>query len=361
MPSSPVKSYPVHSFFCGDHVDVDVRGYVSITFVPALLRTSELHKDTPNANWQYKVQNKTTPYKLTTDASGRRIDGAYSGKPICADNASNLDPHSPDYSEQYDPGRHALFPATPSKSFSSPAEKWDTPCNTKLASPALSVQEETELSPRLTHYIEEGIVPESPVLEVSHQKLETNRAADVCFVSKVGSSKAHTQGNGPGSHDGSLSFGEKGQFPAGFTEVLGLPRYNVLDQTQAEAEEPSNVKICSSAARTPRANLLCDSLSDDWQVKSVAGDTSGSVQQAPKYRRLCKYGEKIKRVPSMSLDERYDGYGGRQCDVANKSMLNQMEHARGELLFSHSNCLILKLSLILLMSQCCISLSHHNL
>ncbi|XP_051179872.1 DEAD-box ATP-dependent RNA helicase FANCM isoform X1 [Lolium perenne] len=327
--SSPVKKYPLHSFFCGDYVAVDIKGYVSITFVPAVLRTSEFHKDTQNVNWQYKVQNKTAPYKLTTEVSGPRTDGAYSSKPIFADNASNLDPHSPDYSEQYDPGRHVLFGTTPSKSFSSPTEKWGTPCNTKLASPALSVQEDTELSPRLTHYIEEGIVPESPVLEASHQRLETERASDVCFVPKVDYSKAHTQGNGPGCHDGSLSFGEKGQFPAGVTEVLGLTRDNVLGQTQVEAEEPSNVKICSPAARTPTANLLCDSLSDDWQVKSVAGDTSGSVQQAPKYRRLCKYGEKIKRVPSMSLNDRYDGCGGRQCDVTNKSMPNQMGHARG--------------------------------
>ncbi|KAM0842711.1 hypothetical protein ACQ4PT_058168 [Festuca glaucescens] len=327
--SSPVKTYPLHSFFCGDYVAVDIKGYVSITFVPAVPRTSGFHKDTQNVNWQYKVQNKMAPYKLTTDVSGPRTDGAYSSKLIFADNASNLDPHSPDYSEQYDPGRHVPFCTTPSKSFSSPTEKWGTPCNTKLASPALLVQEDTELSPRLTHYIEEGIVPESPVLEVSHQKLETDRASDVCFVPKVGYSKAHTQGNGPGCHDGSLSFGEKGQFPAGVTEVLGLTRDNVLDQTQVEAEEPSNVKICSPAARTPTANLLCDSLSDDWQVKSVAGDTSGSVQQAPKYRRLCKYGEKIKRVPSMSLNDRYDGYGGRQCDVTNKSMPNQMGHARG--------------------------------
>uniref|UniRef100_A0ACD5X537 Uncharacterized protein n=1 Tax=Avena sativa TaxID=4498 RepID=A0ACD5X537_AVESA len=320
VPSSPVKKYPVHSFFCGDYVAVDVRGYVSITFVPALPRTSEFHKDTRNVNWQYKVQNKTTPYKLTTDVSGPRTDGTYSSKLIFADNASNLDPHSPDYSEQYDPGRHPL-PATPS----SPTEKWDIPCNTELSTPALSLQEDTELSPRLTHYIEEGIVPESPVLEVTHQKLEIDRAADLCFVHKVGSSKAHTQGNGRGCHDES-SFGEKGQFPAQVTEVLGLPRDNVLDHTQAEAEEPSNVKICSPAARTPTENLLCDSLSDDCQVKSVAGDTSGSVLQAPKYRRLCKYGEKIKKVPSISLN---DGYGGGQCDVANKSMPNQMGHARG--------------------------------
>ncbi|CAM0874689.1 unnamed protein product [Alopecurus aequalis] len=329
VPSSPVKKYPLHSFFCGDYVAVDVRGYVSVTFVPALSRTSEFHKDTQNVNWQYKVQSKKTPCKLTTDVSGPRTDGAYSSKPIFADNASNLDPHSPDYSEQYHPGRHVLCPASPSKPFSSPTEKWDTPCNTKLASPALSVQEDMELSPRLTYYIEEGIVPESPLLEVSHQKFEKDTAADVCFVPKVGSSKAHTQGNGLGCHDGSLSFREKVQFPVVVTELLGLPSDNVLDQTRAEAEEPSNVKICSPAARTPTENLLCDSLSDDWQVKSVAGDTSGSVQQAPKYRRLCKYGDKINRVPSVSLNDRYDGYGGRQCDVENKSMTNQMGHARG--------------------------------
>lgn len=354
MPSNPVKKYPVHSFFSGDYVTVDIRGYVSITFVPALPRTSEFLKDKRNVNWQHKVQNKSTPLKLAEDVSGPTVefycpaDVVYSSKPIFADNVLNLSPRSPEYAEQCN-HIHVLG-TPPSKTLTSPRENWDTPCNAKLGSPALSGQEDMELSPRLTHYIEEGIVPESPIFEVSHQPLETDSAANVGFSPKVGSSKSHGLGaDGQGCQNRQLSFEKKGWFLAGITEFAGSSRANVLDETQAKTEEPmcpSNAKICSPAARTPTANLLCDSLSDDWQLKSV-GDTSGSIQQAPKYRRLCKYGDKIKRVSSMSLDSRYDGSVGGQCDLATKSMPNQMGHAIGELsLFS------LKLSLILRLSFC---------
>ncbi|VAI03073.1 unnamed protein product [Triticum turgidum subsp. durum] len=329
VPSSLVNKYPLHSFFSGEYVAVDVRGYVSITFVPALPRISEFHKDTRNVNWEHTIQNKTTS-KLTADASGQITDSVYSSKLIFAGNALNSAPHFPECWEQCNQadGTHVLSPSTPSKTVTSPIEKWDTPCNAKLASPVLSGQEDMELSPRLTHYIEEGIVPESPVLEVSHEQLEIDSAADLGFLAKVSSSKSHIQGaqhNRPECSDGPLSFAREGQFPAGVTEHHGSSsEKNILVQTQAETEEPvcsSKAKIyCSPAAHTPTANLLCDSMSDDWQPKSV-GNTSGSVQQLPKYRRLRKCGDKIKRVSSLSLNERYNGSVGEQCD--------QMEHDVG--------------------------------
>ncbi|XP_037421788.1 DEAD-box ATP-dependent RNA helicase FANCM-like isoform X1 [Triticum dicoccoides] len=320
VPSSLVNKYPLHSFFSGEYVAVDVRGYISITFVPALPRVSEFHKDTRNVNWEHTIQNKTTS-KLTADASGQLTDSAYS---IFAGNALNSAPHFPEYSEQCNQadGTHILSPSTPSKTVTSPIEKWDTPCNAKLASPVLSGEEDMELSPRLTHYIEEGIVPESPV-----EQLEIDSAADLDFVAKVISSKSHIQGaehNRPECSDGPLSFVREGQFPAGVTEHHGSSRENILVQTQAETDEPmcsSKAKIyCSPAAHTPTANLLSDSMSDDWQPKSI-GNTSGSVQQLPKYRRLRKCGDKIKRVSSLSLNERYNGSVGGQCD--------QMEHYVG--------------------------------
>ncbi|XP_044980621.1 DEAD-box ATP-dependent RNA helicase FANCM isoform X5 [Hordeum vulgare subsp. vulgare] len=328
VPSSLVNKYPFHSFFSGEYVAVDVRGYISITFVPALPRISEFHKDTRNINWEHTIQNKTTS-KSTADASGQITDSTYSSKLVYEGNALNSAPHFPEYSEQSNQadGTHVLSPSTPSKTVTSPIEKWDTPCNAKLASPVLSGQEDMELSPRLTHYIEEGIVPESPVLEVSHEQLEIDSAADLGFVAKVSSSKSHIQGaqrNRPECSDGPLSFVREGQFPAGVMEHHASSRENILVQTQAKTEEPmcsSKAKIyCSPASHTPTANLLCDSMSDDWQPKSV-GNTSGSVQELPKYRRLRKCGDKIKRVSSLSLNERYNGSVGGQCD--------QMEHDVG--------------------------------
>ncbi|KAL5204525.1 hypothetical protein ABZP36_009396 [Zizania latifolia] len=320
VPSSPTKKYPVHSFFSGDYVTVDLSGYVSITFVPVLPRTSNLHQ---------KVQNKTTSFKLAANISRSTVEFdcsagvAFSSKPTFTDELS-LAPHSPEYTEKcgYTDDRQVLG-TPPSKTLESPKEICHTPCNSKRVNPALSGQEDMELSPRLTHYIEEGIVPESPMLEVSHKQLEADSAANVGFVQKVNSLKSH--GDELKGKHGPLSFEEKGRSFCEISKLAVSARENVLDQTQANNEEPihlSNVKM-HSPAQTPTANLLCDRFSDDWQLRS-GGDTSGSVQEAPapKYRRLCKYGDKIKRVPSMSLDDTYDRTAGGHCDLVTKSTSN---------------------------------------
>ncbi|KAG8091132.1 hypothetical protein GUJ93_ZPchr0011g27086 [Zizania palustris] len=319
VPCSPTKHYPVHSFFSGDYVTVDLSGYVSITFVPVLPRTSNL---------QQKVQNKTTSFKLAANISRSTVEfdcpaGAFSSKPTFTDELS-LAPHSPEYTEKcgYTDDRQVLG-TPPSKTLGSPKEICQTPCNYKRVNPALSGQEDMELSPRLTHYIEEGIVPESPMLEVSHKQLEADSAANVGFVQKVNSLKS--QGDELRGKHRPLCFEEKGRSFCEISKLAVSPRENVLDQTQANNEEPihlSNLKM-HSPAHTPTANLLCDRFSDDWHLRS-GGDTSVSVQEAPapKYRRLCKYGDKIKKVPSMSLDGTYDRTAGGHCDLLTKSMSN---------------------------------------
>uniref|UniRef100_A0A0D9XPP3 Helicase C-terminal domain-containing protein n=1 Tax=Leersia perrieri TaxID=77586 RepID=A0A0D9XPP3_9ORYZ len=328
MPSSPIKKYPVHSFFSGDYVTVDLSGFVSITFVPALPRRSELHEGTVNVNWHQKVQSKTASLKLAPNMSRPMVEfdcsagGGNSSKLIFTDEYG-LAPHSPAYTEKcgHIDDRHVL--GTPSKTLVSPKEICHTPCNSKLVNPGLSGQEDMELSPRLTYYIEEGIVPESPMLEVSQLQVEAKNAANVGFLHKVDFSKSRGKGvqvNELKCRNRQLNFEEKGSFFDEISALAVLPRENALDQPQANKEERthlSNDKMHSPGAHTPTANLLYDSFSDDWQLRP-GGDTSGSIQEAPKYRRLCKYGDKIKRVSSMSLDDRYDRTAGEICDFATK-------------------------------------------
>jgi len=132
-----------------------------------------------------------------------------------------------------------------------------------------------------------------------------------------------------------LNFEKNGQLLSGTNELGGSSRLYVLDQTRAKTEEPmhpSNVKMTTTTTRhSPSGNLLYDSFSGDYQLRS-GGDASGSVQQAPKYRRLCKYGDKIKRVSSMSLDGCHDRFG--ECNIANKDRPNQIKHAMGELVLA---------------------------
>ncbi|KAF0902518.1 hypothetical protein E2562_017916 [Oryza meyeriana var. granulata] len=330
VPSSPIKKYPVHSFFSGDYVTVDVSSYVSITFVPSLPRTSNFRKDTRNMNWHPKVQNKSPSVKLAADISIPTVEFdcparvAYSSKPIFTDEFG-LAPHSPEYTQKCGntDDRHVLG-TPPSKTLASSKEICHTPCNSKLVNPGLSGQEDMELSPRLTYYMEEGIVPESPMLEVTGKQLEADSATNVGFVQKVDFSRSHGEGaqaNELKSRNGPLNFEEKGKCFAEISKLAVSPIENVLDQPQENKEEqthPSNVKKHGSAA-----NLLCDSFSDDWQLGS-GGDTSGPVQETPKYRRLCKYGDKIKRVSSMSLDDTYDRTAGGNCSFATKRCLKML-------------------------------------
>ncbi|WVZ53851.1 hypothetical protein U9M48_004739 [Paspalum notatum var. saurae] len=315
VPDSPVKKYPIHSFFSGDYVTVDRGGIVSITFVPVLPQTSAFHKGTKNADWHHIEQNKVTSY----------------GKHMSMNNLSGSAPHSPEHVKLCDnvDDDHVLTPIPP-KTLKSRREKLDTTFNAKSPE-SNSYQEDMELSPRLTLYMEEGIVPESPV-EVSHLHLEIERDANAGFVVK----RCSPESLGVGAHTnvaecrkGPLNFQENGQWLSVATELGVSSRQNLVDQTRAETEEPtcpSNVKMCTPTKQALSGNLLHDSFSGDCVLRS-GGDASGSVRQAPKYRRLCKRIDKIRRN-SICFDA-YHG-GSENCDAAAKTMSNQTEHAMGK-------------------------------
>ncbi|PWZ25441.1 hypothetical protein Zm00014a_043933 [Zea mays] len=335
VPGSPVKKYPVHTFFSGDYVTVDRRGSVLITYVPVLPQKIAFSKDIKSAVWNNKDQNKAKPYRSAAGVCRTTVEfvlGTNTDKHLFVDNLSTVAMHSPECSWHGDnvDDNHVLT-TVPSKTLTSPREKMDTPCNVKLPESTYSYQEDMELNSRLTVYMEEGIVPESPVVEVSHLRLEMDEAADFGAVPKRGSPKSRDErahANVAGSHKGPLNFEKNDQLLCGENEFDGSSRLYMLDQTRAKTEEPmhpSNVKMATTTRHTP-GNMLCDSFSGDYQLRS-GGDASGSVQQAPKYRRLCKYGDKIKRVSSISLDGCDDRF--EECNIANKDRPNQIKHAMG--------------------------------
>ncbi|RCV37375.1 hypothetical protein SETIT_8G057700v2, partial [Setaria italica] len=337
VPGSPVRKYPIHSFFSVDYVTVDRGGNVSITFVPVLPQTSAFLKDTKNADWHNKDRNKATPCRSVADISWTSVEYVCpvtnSAKHMSTNNLSSSAMHSPEYAGPCDnvDDNHVLTPLLP-KTSTSPREKLDTTCNTKLPQSTSSYQEDMDLSPRLTLYMEEGIVPESPVVEVSHLHLGIDGAANIGFEPKHASPEllsvgAHT--NLAGCKKGPLDLEKNSQWISVVTELGASARQNVLDHTQAktgEPTEPSNVKICTPTKHIPTENLLHDSFSGDCLLRS-GGGASGSVPQAPKYRRLCKYGDKIKRV-SISFDACHDGF--EKCNIAARAMSNQIEHATGK-------------------------------
>uniref|UniRef100_K3ZHI5 Helicase C-terminal domain-containing protein n=1 Tax=Setaria italica TaxID=4555 RepID=K3ZHI5_SETIT len=319
VPGSPVRKYPIHSFFSVDYVTVDRGGNVSITFVPVLPQTSAFLKDTKNADWHNKDRNKATPCRSVADISWTSVEYVCpvtnSAKHMSTNNLSSSAMHSPEYAGPCDnvDDNHVLTPLLP-KTSTSPREKLDTTCNTKLPQSTSSYQEDMDLSPRLTLYMEEGIVPESPVVEVSHLHLGIDGAANIGFEPKHASPEllsvgAHT--NLAGCKKGPLDLEKNSQWISVVTELGASARQNPT--------EPSNVKICTPTKHIPTENLLHDSFSGDCLLRS-GGGASGSVPQAPKYRRLCKYGDKIKRV-SISFDACHDGF--EKCNIAARAMVSE--------------------------------------
>jgi len=342
VPGSPVQKYPIHSFFSGDYVTMDRGGNVSITFVPVLTRASSaLHKDRKNADCHNKDQNKATPRRSAADMSWTAVEFvrhvANSGKHTFANNLSSSAMCSPEYAGPCDnvDDNHVPEPLPP-KTMTSLRENLDTTCNIELPQSTSSYQEDMELSPRLTLYMEEGIVPESPVVEVSHLHLEIEGAVNVGLVPKHASPESFSVGGHTklaGCKKGPLDFEKNGQWHSVVTVPGVSATQNVLDCTRAKTEEPmrpSNVKICTPTKHTPTVNLLHDSFSGDCLLRS-GGDASGSVQQAPKYIRLCKHGDNIKRVSSISFDACHDVF--EKCDIPARAVSNQIDHAAGELIF----------------------------
>jgi len=103
----------------------------------------------------------------------------------------------------------------PPKTMTSLRENLDTTCNIELPQSTSSYQEDMELSPRLTLYMEEGIVPESPVVEVSHLHLEIEGAVNVGLVRKHASPESFSVGGHTklaGCKKGPLDFEKNGQW-----------------------------------------------------------------------------------------------------------------------------------------------------
>ncbi|KAJ4819037.1 ATP-dependent DNA helicase mph1 [Rhynchospora pubera] len=134
---------------------------------------------------------------------------------------------------------------------------------------------EKDLSPRLTHYMEEGIVPESPMVKSSTIPLN------------IDSSKA------------------------------------MVSQLK-DIEVERNEKLY-----TPLANHTRESSSEDWRLMSGSG-ASSSVKRPPKYRRLRKLGELVKRRVCDGSEEECEGILNKKNRYGSGAILNEKQTDRGK-------------------------------
>ncbi|KAJ4795205.1 ATP-dependent DNA helicase mph1 [Rhynchospora pubera] len=134
---------------------------------------------------------------------------------------------------------------------------------------------EKDLSPRLTHYMEEGLVPESPMVKSS------------TFPLNIDSSKA------------------------------------MVSQLK-DIEVERNEKLY-----TPLVNHTRESSSEDWRLMS-GSEASSSVKRPPKYRRLRKLGELVKRRVCDGSEEECEGILNKKNRHGSGAILNEKQTDRGK-------------------------------
>lgn len=318
MPDAVAQKPSAHCFlFGGDFVSVSAIGCVSVAFVPSLpLKLSEIPKVATaesDKELQSNLRKKVTSWKAAEAHNNRstteveqsvEVEGSSKSKSM--DNEQNLTSYSPEFSGHNEHSKFVL--ETPvCKAITHVEDSTGTPGKVEIMDLALVGGEsrksigDMELSPRLTHYIEEGIVPESPMVKVSHCPLKVK--------SIMKSASLPLENN---------------------TDKRGM--HHIQDSVHdTERNVDVLVSPLDGKLETPLANPRNNSSSEGWQLSS--GGASRSVQRAPKFKRLCKYGEKIKRLSCRNLEEKYD----KRVQKSHRSTVNQPESVRGKinLMFSY--------------------------
>ncbi|XP_077241417.1 DEAD/DEAH box RNA helicase family protein isoform X2 [Tasmannia lanceolata] len=171
---------------------------------------------------------------------------------------------------------------------------------TSLARESRGDLREMELSPRLTNFIEKGIVPESPIVESRHYSSIMHHSAE--------SIDSHEKNDSLGPAHLSLDIMK---FCGGTSSKKLDSEKNEMVTTQTELGE-NNLgmgKIASSPIikeiHTPLINQINNSSSEGWRMSS--GEISPSIQQSRKFKRLRKYGDIGKRLPFNTLKEEVSG------------------------------------------------------
>ncbi|WOK97359.1 hypothetical protein Cni_G06067 [Canna indica] len=225
---------------------------------------------------------------------------------MCTSNPINPEPCSPNYVEQEKDERMEFGFQTPAPIKNAKLSQdtvAETPCDNYTAS---SFVNHKELSPRLTYFIEKGIVPESPLAS-----FKVDNVVLACLTSEdepgtMLQKEVLTDGKVPSTMllDNVLSRKSLAISPncPNVTKLLGKMESVNAEGNEIESErKPLNSPFI--VEQSPLANPVTNSSIDDWQMSSGAK----SVTQVPKYRRLCKYGDKVKRLISQNLTDKY-GY-----------------------------------------------------
>lgn len=228
-----------------------------------------------------------------------------------------------------------------------------------------------ELSPRLTLFMKEGIVPESPVLNIDHHVATVDKRSSLSLSLEVDKdTKCQTliHVNKPYRDrlvsqsvvtlDSLCEINSRTHVidPPNTVRISGAPFRETsmfeketkrVENTMFEGTNDNNIAYpINEAVHTP--DSIKHSSSEDWKCNS--GEASIPFFQASKYKRLRKHGDVVRKLPAKTLDRRF-----KLAEKAGASTMNSQDdkpkHNYGEKLFQYVIflCLIL---FSLLLTRC---------
>lgn len=151
-----------------------------------------------------------------------------------------------------------------------------------------------ELSPRLTHFIEDGVVPESPVINVN--LLCPRNVENILFPTRpLEETSMHER------------------------KMTGV------ENTMIDANEKNVISPANEAVHTP--NTMNQRSSDDWKCSS--GEASNSFFKDHKYKRLCKHGDVGRKLPIKTLEKKFELVEAA-CGSSIRAHENKLNFRNGE-------------------------------
>ncbi|KAJ8464345.1 hypothetical protein OPV22_026897 [Ensete ventricosum] len=301
---------PAHRFlFGGDFVKVNALGGVSIPIVPVLPLEGSVIYEIITRN------KKEFPSEENNEIMSKVSSLLHDGLPF--ENALelplNAGTHSPNIDVQQEHGRINAVSQTPVpkqnaeltevKIAETPGDQ-EKDITSTLVGESSKIFSRVELSPRLTLFIEKGIVPESPIstckVDKVHAGLTSDESASM-LQNKVVVDRAPSStimlDNVLRNELPALSFNSPN-----VSKLLGKMDLHNIEGNVIDMDMKDSASPLVAEMQTPLVNPVTST--DEWQMSS--GGASKTIMQAPKYRRLCKYGEKVKTQSCRTLTDKYD-------------------------------------------------------
>lgn len=363
MPKLPSQSPPVHCFLFGaDCVSVNTSGRVLVATFPVIPFVKDdptCVRDVPPkdndlpvncASWisplQYdKLNGHFNANVEVTDSGVTRLRNKW----MMASPLSMFDSRGQILHRIKEPFLHT--PNSEDKLIDSEWRVAETPAHMEMETKNSLFTEsnddlkDMELSPRLTIYVEKGVVPESPVVEkhsssstMEHKvckdfnaEIKSGLRSDYCIrnmdmTSSQGEEPPITEHILPDIQ--TLSTGPTSRKIILENEMVSILHHADEGNIEMGILSASPIK----EIQTPLVNKQDHSSCEDWKLSS--GEAPKSIQQPQKFKRLCKYLDIGRRLASKTSKEALSSTRASLCRSLNRTKFSPMKHVTGTFYFN---------------------------